>query len=80
MPGYEYWENRLSLLYPTGLPIKDLRGNTYSVGLSLNIQDDKSDADMHASLVTTMVSSGAVDFVMNAQPSFALAEATIVSG
>ena len=66
-------------VYPTGLPIKDSKGNTYMVGVSLTVQDDTSSASSHTTLVTSMVAPGGVDFVMNAQPSFADTEAALVS-
>ena len=77
--GYQYWIYRMQQVYPTGLPIKDSKGNTYTVPFSLTVQDDTSSASSHDSLITNMVAPGGADFVLNAQPSFADKEAAIVS-
>ncbi|GAX76333.1 hypothetical protein CEUSTIGMA_g3779.t1 [Chlamydomonas eustigma] len=69
----------MNSLYPSGLPIKDNQGHTYNVQIALTIQDDTSNSSVHSALVTNMVTSGGVDFVLNANPSFAVNEAQIVS-
>ena len=57
-----------------------MRGNTYPVGLNLVIQDDGSSADTHSSQIASMLSpAGGMDFIMNAQPAFAVDEAAAVS-
>ena len=66
--------------YPNGLPVSDSL-NIYYVPFTITMQDDQSSATTAQNLVTNLVGgSSPVDFVFNAQPSFALQEATTVSG
>ena len=72
--GYLFWQKTMNS--KGGLLVKD-KNTQYTFSFSLNIKDDTSNAATAKTLVTSLAASE--DFIMNAQPSFAVDEAAIVS-
>lgn len=64
----------------SGITIQDgaTPPNSYSFTFKLNVVDDQSSATVHQAQITDQINNHAADFIMNAQPAFASAEAQLV--
>eukprot|EP00955_Chlamydomonas_euryale_P043394 352578-Chlamydomonas_euryale.AAC.6 len=76
--GYQYWAFRMAALSAAGIPVKDSSGTIYNFDVALTVEDDGSDAATHATKIAAMVAAGQQDFIMNANPTFAVAESAAV--
>jgi len=73
------WNAQVQDKYPTGFPITDGSGNTFRYTFSLEVRDDESDLTKHMATIDNLIDANSFDFIMNAQPAFAVEESIAVN-